>query len=340
MNQLMTVRQEKILSWTITALFLLIHIFLLVMFSICRVKPMAWFNVFSIAFYIWMFYAIHREWFRFFVDAIYIEVLLHMTLAALFTGWENGFQITLIGMSVLAFFAEFLGRSLKMPFVRAVPLCVVGALSYLGCFVACIYIKPSYILPENLSKWLQIGWGIVTFSINIAALSAFTMISFHADQLLSRQAGTDNLTGLPNRYYVNHAGHEYMHKGGWLAMMDIDDFKQVNDTYGHNFGDEVLVTIADLMRKNASGAAICRWGGEEFLLMGNAETALDAQVLLDNVRHVIEQHRFCFGENQVRLTVTLGLAPYDGETDLTDWINLADKKLYLGKRSGKNQVVQ
>ena len=271
MNQLMDTRQEKYLSWTINGIFLLIHILLLIMFSVCGVTPMAWFNVFSVAFYIGMIFVIYRAHFRFFVDAVYVEVLAHMSLAAVFTGWDNGFQITLIGMSVLAFFAEFLGRSLKMPYVRAVPLCLMGVLCYAGCFVICNHIKPAYVLPQSLTDWLQIGWGVITFCINIAALSAFTMISFHADQLLSRQARTDSLTGLPNRLVVNRTGREYMRAGGWLAMLDIDDFKQINDTYGHNFGDEVLITLADLMQKNAADTTICRWGGEEFLLMGIAE---------------------------------------------------------------------
>ena len=340
MYHLMDVRQEKILSWTVTVTFLLIHILLLVMFSACGVTPMAWFNVFSISFYLAMFFVIQRQWFRFFVVATYLEVLVHMTLAVLFTGWNNGFQITLIGICVFAFFAEFLERCMKVANIRAVPLCVLGAICYLVSLVICHNREPLYPLPGSLSYGLQISWTVITFGINIVSLWGFTMISFHADQLLSLQARTDALTGLPNRLLAARTGLDFMREGGWLAILDVDDFKLVNDTYGHNFGDEVLVTVASLMRENASEAIIFRWGGEEFLLMGHAEDPVSAQILLDNLRHAVERHEFRSGDERVQVTVTVGLASYAGEAELTEWINLADKKLYLGKRSGKNQVVQ
>lgn len=339
MNQLMDVHQEKIIAWIATGTFLLIHILLLIMFALCKVTPMVCFNVFSISFYFCSFLVIQKAKFRLFVVSTYLEVLLHMSLAVVFTGWENGFQITLIGIGVMAFFSEFLGRCLKVTHVRAVPLCVLGSITYLACLIYCHSYQPTYPLPERLSYWLHIFWTIVTFGINTAALWCFTFISFHTDELLSRQAGTDTLTGLSNRLYAAKAGREYMREGGWLAILDVDDFKQINDSYGHIFGDEVLVTIARLMEENNSASTICRWGGEEFLLMGFAADTEDAQRQLDRLRQAVERQHFQSEGRQVRVTVTMGLTPFAGETELTEWISLADKKLYLGKRSGKNQVV-
>lgn len=339
MDDLMDARRARLLAWGVSGIFLLIHCGMLAMFAICQVTPMVQFNVFSIFFYCASFYIIWQGHFRFFAVTTYLEVVLHMTLATLFTGWDNAFQITLIGMCTLAFFAEFLARLAQERHVHAALLCVFGTLTYL---VACAltYGKPPlYPLPDQLSFWLQIIWAIVVFTINITALWEFMMVSFHAEELLSRRAATDNLTGLPNRYHVNRKGESYMHDGGWVAMLDIDDFKHINDSYGHNFGDEVLRTVASLVRESIGDAEACRWGGEEFLILGISDDIRVAENLLERIRAKVESHSFSYEGREVRVTITIGLAAYQGEQDLSTWINMADKKLYVGKRSGKNQVI-
>lgn len=92
--------------------FLFVHVLMFFMFFRCNILPMAYFNVFSISFYIFMLFAVYKNWLRFYAVTVYLEVVAHMTLAVLMTGWNGGFQVTLIGMCSLGFFAEYIGRSL------------------------------------------------------------------------------------------------------------------------------------------------------------------------------------------------------------------------------------
>lgn len=339
MNQLVNIEKAKKISYSVSLCFLLIHVGMIVLFGAFGIKPMFYFNIFSIAFYIASLYVIHRGWFPLFVLSTYFEVILHMTLAVLVTGWDAGFQVTLIGLSMLAFFSEYLQRVMQLRYVLALPLCIAGMIAYLGSYLISAFHPAPYPLPGSVVFWLNIIWGFITFLISISCLQTFTMISFRSEELLSSQVTTDALTGLPNRYYVSLCFKDYSRAGGWVAMLDIDDFKHINDTYGHQFGDFVLKTVARLMREQMADAEACRWGGEEFLFFGCAEDVNAQGEALDCFRAVLENYPFSDGEHQTHLTITIGLAPYEEGMSLSEWINTADKKLYLGKRSGKNQVV-
>lgn len=124
-----------------------------------------------------------------------------------------------------------------------------------------------------------------------------------------------------------------------LVIGDIDLFKKVNDTYGHQCGDLVLKSIAGILRKNmrSKGYAV-RWGGEEFLLVyedsGLDESLADLSTLLDEVRSTC-----CSCEDhQIYVTMTFGMA-CDPSLDLKDLLREADDRLYYGKNNGRNQIV-
>ena len=99
----MNVKRAKIMGIVIAFSFLLIHLFIINVSAQCDVAPMVKFNIFSVIFYAFMIIASCKEWFRLYAVGVYLEVVAHMTLAVIYTGWENGFQVTLLGMSVLAF---------------------------------------------------------------------------------------------------------------------------------------------------------------------------------------------------------------------------------------------
>jgi diguanylate cyclase (GGDEF)-like protein len=162
--------------------------------------------------------------------------------------------------------------------------------------------------------------------------------------ILSEKAEKDKLTGLPNRYYMS----SYLQKlekeseleSFWVAMIDIDDFKVINDTYGHNFGDYVLETIAGIISTAEEDTKYCRWGGEEFILVGKIDDGMKRQhARLEELRRMIEEKTFTYEGKSVNLTMTIGMAAYEKGQTIDEWISMADKKMYLGKHSGKNQVV-
>ena len=124
-----------------------------------------------------------------------------------------------------------------------------------------------------------------------------------------------------------------------LAMLDIDHFKDVNDTHGHLAGDAVLRTVVE----NVRGAiretdALCRWGGEEFLLMFDRCDIGQARDLAEKIRTAIERSSVVFSGTPITVTVSLGIAQFvPGETE-RDFVNRVDKALFAAKRGGRNQV--
>jgi diguanylate cyclase (GGDEF)-like protein len=247
-------------------------------------------------------------------------------------------------MSSVAFFAEYLGRFLNIKYARALPLCAIGALAYLcSCAVTAFWPAP-YRLPDTVSLVLRLTWGAVVFFVSCLVLFTFVREATKSEKVLSRRLMHDKLTGLPNRYYVS-TYLERLSKGNtlskyWVAIADIDDFKQVNDTYGHNCGDHVLENIAHLLQESLPDTQVCRWGGEEFLVMGPIGAGMEGQVeLLDRARTTIAARSLWYDEQRVSVTITIGVAPYKSGLTITEWINEADKLLYEGKQAGKNRVV-
>lgn len=162
---------------------------------------------------------------------------------------------------------------------------------------------------------------------------------------LNYMAYRDGLTGLYNRRYVVGDLLEDMRSSGKeavetvFAMVDIDDFKRVNDTYGHDAGDMALVCIANILESNCREHRVVRWGGEEFLIILFNVTADEAFDTCEQIRRQVEQFVVPYGKEWFSCTITLGLHVFKPHEALEDGISCADKALYYGKRNGKNQSV-
>lgn len=164
---------------------------------------------------------------------------------------------------------------------------------------------------------------------------------------LNEQAIRDPLTGLHNRRYLDSiVPHELARCGRDLAplsvmMMDIDHFKHVNDTYGHQGGDEVLRQLAKLLIDNVRASDVaCRYGGEEFFLLLPNMPVNFALVRAEQWRAAFAATTTVFGEAHIQATVSIGIAcyPNDGVTS-DELIRSADLALYRAKAEGRNRVV-
>lgn len=375
MYKFMNIEKAKLLALITTLCFLVIHIFMFLLFRYFGVTPMMYFNIFSVLFYTSLLWLVKTEKFRFYVTAVYIEVVLHMTLAVIFTGWESGFQITLIGISILLFYGEYVSRYLKKPYIPSIPTCLLGPVAYIGSYIWVHYHSPEYLLTRDANFIFQIFWGIVVFSITIVILYIFVELCVQSEEYLENEVGHDQLTGLPNRYFISDSigNLDFLEKEDeghvnhyWAAMVDIDDFKMVNDTYGHNYGDYVLKEIAKILllwkedcgvkaefgsfseketenSPNKIGLTVGRWGGEEFLILGQGGQKIGE--MLDGLRKRVMNHEFLretdgrFEDKYIHVTVTIGYAMYKPGMTAREWIGIADNMLYKGKASGKNKVV-
>ena len=170
-----------------------------------------------------------------------------------------------------------------------------------------------------------------------------------ANARLYRMAVTDGLTELYTRRYCETTMHKFIEAHGSapengfsVLMLDIDNFKRVNDTHGHQVGDEVLVQLAELIRASIRQDDVaCRYGGEEFVILiagGEVNRGRDSALRL---RQIIEDHQFiCSGAPPLPITVSIGVAdfPLHGRNE-DELIGAADQALYKAKAQGRNRVV-
>jgi len=159
-------------------------------------------------------------------------------------------------------------------------------------------------------------------------------------------AHTDHLTQLSNRLdmmeKLNYECTRFERSAVQfsIAIGDVDGFKEINDTYGHQAGDEVLSNIAHILQTSIRKQDIVgRWGGEEFILMFPKTTLEGALIVAEKIRKSIEEADFEYEQNKIRATITFGVATYDEKMDIDACIKMADEALYKGKKRGKNCVV-
>lgn len=156
---------------------------------------------------------------------------------------------------------------------------------------------------------------------------------------LNSYAFRDPLTGLYNRRYVEEqlkAKIAAQAANVVLVMCDVDDFKRVNDVYGHEVGDIVLIGLANIMESSSSKLTAVRWGGEEFLIILFQMDKEEAKFLCERIRKDIENFPFYSKQTPFQCTVSMGLSAYDETLSFVQNVEHADEALYKGKRSGKN----
>ncbi|MBI3994261.1 MAG: diguanylate cyclase [Candidatus Lambdaproteobacteria bacterium] len=168
------------------------------------------------------------------------------------------------------------------------------------------------------------------------------------NESLTVQATIDPLTGLHNRReFDRRLAEEWARFKRYsrplsLIMLDIDHFKQVNDTYGHECGDRVLFTLAGLMRSSVRiQDTVCRFGGEEFIVL-LPETPLPAAFqVAENLRHRVAEHAFFCQDIALRIQVSLGVAGATDSTPLAsdELLKMTDQSMYRAKQDGRNRTV-
>jgi diguanylate cyclase (GGDEF)-like protein len=165
---------------------------------------------------------------------------------------------------------------------------------------------------------------------------------------LAHMASHDSLTGLYNRREIESClDHVYQQMIRYkrslsVCLLDIDNFKLINDTRGHQVGDQVLANLAKILKQMTRGADCCgRYGGEEFLLVLPETDVQGAMRLGELLRHRIEQAFMSVDsqESLLKITVSIGIAELTSEiSDPDQLLSIADKALYVAKNSGRNRV--
>jgi diguanylate cyclase (GGDEF)-like protein len=228
----------------------------------------------------------------------------------------------------------------------AILICCVYAIALIILYMLDGFYTPLYKLDSVVIKSISIAMISCVVFLIITCMMCLLHFMSSEEGAMEKQAQFDALTELPNRFYMMAKLKNLFEaeKQGeyFLAMIDIDDFKKINDSFGHNVGDDALKMLARTIVNKARGVELsyCRWGGEEFLLLGKCVDGEVPKNFLDELRVEINSKSFWTSKGSGRMTVTIGAGKYKVGQDYKEWINFVDKQLYVGKCTGKARGVE
>lgn len=326
-----------------------VHLMLIFIFAAFGVYPMVIFNIFSTICYLSCGILVKKELYIPLYYITFVEICLHSYIATILVGWETGFPMYIIGITPIIFYMHFsLSENSTLYETLLIGLCS------LATFVSCKFIsyktEPLYTIPDEPSFWIYIFNSLCTFAMLVLfsliflreIKSAHTKLENQNAQL-DRIAGIDALTGLYNRRSMDKflAAAMSCPNDFSIIMCDIDDFKKVNDTYGHKSGDKVLQAISKIIVSSLrEDDFVCRWGGEEILILISGTSLNPAAMAAERIRSQVEKMSVDSDGQAIKCTLTIGVAERSEGKSTDDIIALADERLYKGKRSGKNRVVE
>ena len=284
----------------------------------------------------------------------FAEILMAVFVTTLLVGWEAGFSSYLFASVSTSFYFTSVTQKQERPHhTLPLVLSLMVMFSYFLDYVIRLYVNP--ILPPDNPSMMTLVYifnTIVSFGLMIVFSYLFVWEILNRQRVLAEQnikldelAHKDPLTHLLNRRSMNDILNERIETlkrtGRRFTMIlgDIDDFKKVNDTFGHEAGDLTLVTVADILRSSVDeDDCVCRWGGEEILIMISSPLELGA-ITAEKIRKSIENTVINYEGREIRITMTFGIAESIPGYRVEHLIQQADDKLYYGKTHGKNQVV-
>ena len=274
-----------------------------------------------------------------------------MILAVICLGWEFGFQQYCIGFVASLIFTDFYMSRKRKITKRTILIVVLNVMIYFGLRLW-TYEHPYIYKIDDI--WLSRGFFMINSLLGFAFLIGYSLIYTNTvrklENSLREMANVDPLTGICNRRKMHQILKNSLEHNvsipyqAVVVMMDVDFFKKVNDTYGHDVGDEVLLSLAHLLyekQEKTTGFHVSRWGGEEFLVFYERYNKTEEQIFeeFDSLRKQIQDMTVTVGNKEINITVTMGAAFYKEGEVIQNLIKRADDNLYEGKKTGRNKVV-
>lgn len=186
---------------------------------------------------------------------------------------------------------------------------------------------------------------LICLGVTLSVLALLHRLIGRYQRKLETQATLDSLTGLPNRRGFDLLAAQAMHEAQretkplTALLLDLDHFKRLNDTHGHLAGDQVLSGFARHLESCLRQADIvCRWGGEEFIVLLKGTDSATALKIAEKIRLLIEQQRYAYEGKSLQLTVSIGLTTLQANDTLHDLLSRADHALYRAKQTGRNRT--
>ena len=355
------------------------HVTYLITFAVFKMWLLVMFNVFSILFYLIlgiitlkMKVSKHAVLWAVLFNA---EVIAHAVLCTLVQGMDTAFfLLPLMVLPVLSYYL-FIYCSRRTFFRTAIVMSIVtiATLAFMIVFVETIGSLYVAVDMHRLSRVEILTLRTINIAFTFGTLMTFTVVFYmevamamaqlnETNTKLNYIATHDSLTGLSNRHslWKFFDDLEDSRDHYCIVLGDLDDFKKINDTYGHDCGDIVLKSVAGVILKNMTESDMaCRWGGEEMLIVmrGTREECFER---LGKIKSEICGLGIVHENTPVKVTMTFGFADSEEKTQslktaeieilttatrtqahigIESLISMVDKRLYVGKRNGKNVII-
>lgn len=282
------------------------------------------------------------------IFAFAVHLLIQATIASFYLGWNAGFQ----NYCFIVFPSSFLyvyEKDKEKARIHYKLTHIISIFIYILLFLRQHFAAPlKEFAPWHLEIIAQ-GNAIVIFGIAIVLAGMFNADYRSNNRKLRRYADLDDLTQILNRHAIKvrfddvYNSYKVRSQNFAICIFDIDDFKSINDTYGHSIGDDVLAQIGRILQSLETDKTVfCRWGGEEFLVLDQYGDYRENFISKINIlRNSISELTFSYPEKNIsfHVEVTAGIAFSENEVPIHELIDKADNRLYWGKRNGKNQTV-
>ena len=276
----------------------------------------------------------------------HFDILFSCCYCTFMLGWGYGFTMIIVLLLSLAYLQNF------NTFLVPIGICLVEATAF---FVMLYLTKDTPNYPNPFMPYINIA----NFLFMVVTLLAYIWLNDRENSKIIKQlddrkeylqykAENDYLTTLLNRRAMNDILDEKLENlkektinSLSVAIGDLDNFKHLNDTYGHNFGDLVLKKVSQVFKKEYDlnpNIFVARWGGEEFLILFIFYSYDETYVLLENIRKIIEKLEIKDELNSTNVSISMGFSYSNNVYNKDLLITKADSALYIAKDSGKNRV--
>ncbi|MBE5934776.1 MAG: GGDEF domain-containing protein [Lachnospiraceae bacterium] len=333
----------------------ILHLCYAVLFFVLKAYPIAIYCILSTIMYSVLMTHFKTKRARLFLIVTNFELMSLICICVYHMGWEYNFYSYIFTITLLAILSSMDYKkttyNLKFAYVQfAVMIIMLGVLVYITDTSDPIYTYTGahHTLLNNIGRIHNIVNVSTMFMLLVAYVNDTNSTATKLDAMnneLAFIATHDPLTNLINRRSMGDeftkAEEKYKEKKApfCIILADIDDFKKVNDIYGHDFGDIVLKRTSKIILDIVGDkGAVCRWGGEEILILvyGDLPSAIK---LAEEIRSTIQATSFVFNNTYAKATLTLGVAKNKPELPINKIVTEADANLYKGKKSTKNCVV-
>lgn len=331
-NHYKTIRRT---CYTANIAYLILRIFYLILFLVSQLYVLVWIDAGTIVFYLLCFILLKKKKYYPYALLCGNEFLAFVIAMTLLIGFSTGFHFYLLGLSVVSFFTTYFSKQNNIK--GSIFWAGLSLIIYLVLYFVASFNPPRFEIDKWLEMTLFATHVVLAFVFVVFYLVVFLKYALSLESKIINESRTDELTQISNRYGLYDFFSQNDDKTSKvLALFDIDDFKVINDKHGHIAGDYVLGKVAEITTGVLKDSFVCRYGGEEFVIVMDKDNYFEK---LENLRKSIEREIFEYDGVPFKITITIGTAVYRKDMTLEKWVSIADEKMYIGKKTGKNKTV-